>query len=107
MNASAWHGDANFLDKTKRMGYCVPVSSLKFGGVTFRIYPQDHKPRHVHGEYANTEVVVALQADHTVVLADRPDRVKPRNAKVSHIKKILATAAEHFDELVSEWEKNH
>ncbi len=66
------------------------VSSLKFGGVVFRIYPQDHEPRHVHGECGGVEVVVALKADSTVALAERPDRVKPRNAKASHVKKIAS-----------------
>jgi Domain of unknown function (DUF4160) len=83
------------------------VSSVRFGGCTFRLYPADHSPRHVHGEYGKAEAIVDLRADKTVGLADRADRVKPRNAKVSDVRKILKAAAEHFDELVSEWENMH
>jgi hypothetical protein len=83
------------------------VSSVRFGGCLFRLYPQDHTPRHVHGAYGSAEVVVDLRADGTVDLADRADRIQPKNAKVSDVRKILHAAAEHFDELVALWEKMH
>jgi hypothetical protein len=33
--------------------------------------------------------------------------VKPRNAKINDVRKVLKAAADHFDELVAEWEKMH
>ncbi len=83
------------------------MSSIRFGGCVFRIYPEDHQPRHVHGEYGEAEVIVDLMADRTVQLSHRVDRVKPKNAKLRDVRMILKTAAEHFDDLAREWEKMH
>jgi hypothetical protein len=83
------------------------VSSLRFGNVLFRVYPQDHDPRHVHGFTGETEVIVDIGIDGNVRLADRPDRIRPGNAKRGDVSKILRSAAKHFDELVSLWEKMH
>jgi hypothetical protein len=80
------------------------VSSLKWGGVSFRAYPQDHEPRHVHAFFAGCEAIVDLRADGTVALADRWDALNPANAKRSDLRKILSLAAEHFEELVAIWE---
>jgi len=83
------------------------VASLRFGNVRFIAYPQDHNPRHVHGLTGETEVIVDIGIDGNVALADRPDCIRPSNAKRSDVRKILRSAAEHFDELVSLWEKMH
>jgi hypothetical protein len=83
------------------------VSSVDLEGVTFRAYPNDHQPRHVHGEYAETIAIVDLRNDGTVALASRKDAVMPANAKRSDVKKILKVAASHFDALVAEWERMH
>jgi len=52
-------------------------------------------------------VIVDLLDDRTVALSEREDRIQPANAKRSDVKKILKTAAEHFDDLVAAWEKMH
>jgi hypothetical protein len=83
------------------------VASLRFGNVRFVAYPQDHEPRHVHGFAGETEVIFDLGIDGNVALADRLDCIRPGNAKRSDMRKILRAAAEHFDELVSLWEKMH
>lgn len=83
------------------------MASLRLGSVLFRVYPQDHEPRHVHGFRGETEVIVDLGFDGNVTLADRPDCIRPGNAKRSDVSKILRSAAEYFDELVSLWEKMH
>lgn len=85
----------------------VYMGSLRLDGVLFVVYSNDHPPRHVHGFYGETEAVVDLRTDGSVVLADRKDAVRPANAKRSDIKKILDTAAKHFDELAALWEKVH
>ena len=83
------------------------MASLRLGKVLFKVYPQDHEPRHVHGFTGETEVIVDIGIDGNVALADRPDCIRPGNAKRSDVSKILRSAAEHFDELVSLWEKMH
>jgi hypothetical protein len=80
---------------------------VRVGGVRFKLYPEDHVPRHAHGLYAGIEVVIALRTDRTVTLAGRDDAVQPRNAKRSDVRKVLETAAEHFDALVAAWEEMH
>ena len=83
------------------------MASLRLGNVLFKVYPQDHEPRQVHGFTGETEVIVDIGIDGNVRLADRPDCIRPGNAKRSDVRRILGTAAEHFDELVSLWEKMH
>jgi hypothetical protein len=83
------------------------VASIRFGSVLFIVYPQDHEPRHVHGFTGETEAIVDLGIDGNVALADRPDCIRPGNAKRGDVRKILRTAAKHFDSLVSLWEKMH
>ena len=83
------------------------MSSLSFGGVLFSAYPNDHLPRHVHAYYGSIHAIVEIQADRTVVLADRKDATSPRNAKRSSVKKMLNVAAEKFDELWALWEEMH
>ena len=76
-------------------------------GHLFSPLPDDHEPRHVHGEYAEMVAIVDLRADGTVALADREDRIQPVNEKRSDVKRILKAAQEHFDALVSAWERMH
>lgn len=83
------------------------MGSLTFGGVRFVVYSNDHLPRHVHGFSGDTEAVVDLRADGNVALADRTDAIRPGNAKRSDVRKILETAAVHFDELAALWEGIH
>lgn len=83
------------------------MASLRFGGVLFVAYPQDHEPRHVHGFFEEAEVIVDLGADRRVRVADRSDAIRPPDAKKSSVRKILKCSAEHFDELVTLWEKMH
>lgn len=88
-------------------GYYSIVGSLTFDGIRFVVYSNDHPPRHVHGFLSETEIIVDLRTDGNVALADRKDSVRPANAKKSDIRKILASAARHFEELVALWEEIH
>lgn len=83
------------------------MASISFGNVSFIAYPQDHEPRHVHGFAGEAEVIVNLNVDGTVTLANRPDAIRPRNAKRRDVRRILDAAGEHFSELVRLWEKMH
>jgi Domain of unknown function (DUF4160) len=85
------------------LGYNDGVGSLRFGGVLFIAYSNDHPPRHVHGFTGGTEAIVDLRLDGAVALAERNDSVQPANAKRSDVKKILKAAALHFEELAALW----
>jgi len=83
----------------------ITVTIVRVGEVRFRVYPQDHLPRHVHGFIGSGEVIVDLRADGSVALANW------RNA-VSHVtrvevKKVLAAAGGAFDQLTEAWEAMH
>jgi hypothetical protein len=67
----------------------------------------DHEPRHVHGFYADVEVIADLRPDGNVSLANRTDAVRPGNGSKSDVRHVLTIAAEHFDDLVLLWEKQH
>jgi hypothetical protein len=83
------------------------VGSLRFGGVLFVAYSNDHPPRHVHGFASEIEAIVDLRLDGTIALAKRNDAIRPANAKRSDVKKILNAAALHFEELAGLWEETH
>jgi hypothetical protein len=83
------------------------MSSIRFDGVRFVAYAMDHDPRHVHGFYADIEVIVDLRADGRVALANRTDAIRPSNGSKSDVRHVLPVAAIHFDELVLLWEKHH
>jgi hypothetical protein len=83
------------------------MGSLRFDGVRFAAYTMDHEPRHVHGFYADVEVIVDLRPDGKVSLADRTDAIRPSNGSKSDVRHVLTTAARHFDELVLLWENYH
>lgn len=82
------------------------MGSIRFGGVRFVVYSNDHPPRHV-GFAGGTEALVDLRQDGNVALAERHNAVRPANSKRSDIKKILRVAALHFDELVGLWEETY
>ena len=83
------------------------MGSLRFSGIQFVIYSNDHMPRHVHGFIAGTEVIVDLRADGNVALAARKDAIRPANAKKADVRKVLNVAAQHFEALANLWEKIH
>jgi hypothetical protein len=67
----------------------------------------DHEPRHVHGFYAEAEVIVDLRLDGGVSLANRADAIRPGNASKSDVRHVLTVSARHFEELAELWEKQH
>jgi hypothetical protein len=89
------------------LGYNGYVGSIKFDGVLFVVYSNDHSPRHVHGFASETEVIVDLRLDGTVAISKRNDAIRPADTKRSDVKKILNIAALHFGELAELWEEIH
>lgn len=82
------------------------MGSLRFEGILFSIYPHDHLPRHVHGYYGRTAVVIELLPGGAQV-ADRHDAIQPSAAKRSDVARILRLAEEHHRELNRLWESIH
>lgn len=79
------------------------MPTIRVGAVQFRVYPQDHPPRHVHAFIGDGEVIIDLRHDRTVAVADRRNAV--RNATRSEVRRVLAIAADIFDQLVLLWEQ--
>jgi len=87
------------------LGYNGSVGSVRFDGVLFVAYSNDHPPPHVHGFAGDSQAIVDLRPDGTIALAKRNDAVTPANAKRSDVRQILNSAALHFEELVALWEE--
>jgi hypothetical protein len=83
------------------------MASLRFNGVRFVAYTMEHAPRHVHGFYADVEVIIDLRQDGKLSLANRTDAIRPGNESKTDVRHVLTVAAKYFDELVSLWEKHH
>ncbi len=81
------------------------MSTVRVGGVRFRIHPQDHSPIHADARYAETVAIVELRADGTVALAQRSDAITPPNAKSSDIRKVLDAASDYYDTISAAWER--
>jgi len=81
------------------------MTTVRVGEVRFRVYPQDHLPRHVHGFIGRGEVIVDLRADGSVALADRADAV--RCVTRAEVRKVLLAAATGFGRLAAAWEGMH
>ena len=52
-------------------------------------------------------MVVELREDGNVDVGDRVDAVRPADAKRSDVRRILKSAATHFEQLLELWEKMH
>ncbi len=85
----------------------MSVGSYQFDGVTFRVYPEDHAPPHVHGRYQGILVILELGQDRYARLADRDDAIRPGDAKRNQVRHILKVANEHFEDLMELWEEAH
>jgi hypothetical protein len=78
------------------------VGSKSFDGIRFQAYTEDHLPPHVHGFYAETEVVIDL-IDGKASISGRDKSIIPRNAKQSDVNRILRAADRHTNELIELW----
>jgi hypothetical protein len=83
------------------------VGSYQFDGVTFRVYPEDHHPPHVHGRYQGIVVILELCNGGRVRLADRDDAIRPGDGKRNHVRHVLNVASSHYSDLLELWEEAH
>jgi hypothetical protein len=83
------------------------MGAIRFEGVRFAAFTQDHLPMHVHGSYAEIVVIVDLLPDSRVRVANRKDAIRPANGSKTDARHVLAVAAKHYNELVTLWEKHY
>ncbi len=83
------------------------MGPLRFNGVRFQFYSDDHAPPHVYCFYSGKQVFVALHRDGSVSLAARKDAGRIESAKRSDAKHMLEMAADHFDKVLSVWDSIH
>ena len=81
------------------------MGSLRFDGVRFSIYPNDHPPPHVHGYFAEMSAVIDLLPGGGVDISSRTNPYWPLNAKKSDLRKVLRIASTHEAALREEWRK--
>ena len=75
---------------------------LRFNGLRVVIYPNDHRPAHVHIIGPDREAVFILNApDGPVALRES---VGFRLAEIQRIEKVLNG---HLNELQAAWDRNH
>jgi hypothetical protein len=83
------------------------MGSLRFEGVRFSVYSEDHLPPHTHGFYAEVEVVVDLLAEGSVALSKRRNPITPANSSRADVSYVLELAATHHEELMQLWKETH
>ena len=83
------------------------MGSKTFDGVWFLCWSLDHPPAHVHGRYAETQVILDLLPDGSIRPSSREDAVQPKNAKRSDVRRIVKIANEYASELHKLWEDTH
>jgi hypothetical protein len=79
------------------------VSSIHSGGFRLQVFPDDHRPPHVHVFSPSGQVICLLhKADRCVTV----DEIRGKVAS-SAVRKALDEVARHFDALVEMWEYYH
>ena len=81
------------------------MGSLRFDGVWFRLYSDDHSPPHVHAYYADMSAVIDLLPEGGVAVSSRVRAYWPLNAKQSDLRRVLRVAWKHEARLRDEWQK--
>ncbi|WP_420236556.1 hypothetical protein ACOBR2_13080 [Telmatobacter bradus] len=85
------------------------MGSLRFEGVRFIAYPEDHEPCHLHGFYAEIEVIIELRGEPVweAALSWRAKAICPPSAKRADVQYVLRVAAENAEVLIKLWEEAH
>ena len=83
------------------------MGRIRIDAVWFQAFSDDHPPPHVHGFYAEVEVIIDLFDNGTTALSSRKRNTTPANAKLSDVRKVLDLAAKNYSTLKALWEKHH
>ena len=79
------------------------MASKVVDGILYKAPSNDHEPCHVHALLSEACVIIELHAGKAKV-ADRPDAIRPGNAKKNDIRKAIKTAQKHYSTLHKLWE---
>jgi hypothetical protein len=91
-----------FIGKPGRR-YDKPMGSLRFDGVRFVVYVDDHPPPHVHARYAETAVILDLLPGGGIAISERAFAVRPPNAKQNGLNRVVRVARENEAALRDLW----
>jgi hypothetical protein len=84
------------------------MGSVRGRGVLFRVQPRDHADApipHVHAWIGCGEVVIELMPDRSVRLSAKHPLPVRGDLKRSEVRKALNQAAEYYDTLIAEYER--
>jgi len=79
------------------------MRSLRFDGVRFMVYVDDHPPPHVHARHAEVAVILDLIAGGGIAISRRAFAVRPPNAKQNDLNRVLRVALENESALRDLW----
>lgn len=75
---------------------------LRIGGYTFRIYPSDHEPAHVHVCKAGTEAIIQMGESECLIMIRQNRGMTQRD-----LRQIVKLAEAHWSELRDRWNGIH
>lgn len=86
------------------------MGSVRFGGVTFRLYAGDHEGApipHVHAKFDRGEVIIELLGDGIVRLSNAHRVAVLGDVKRSDVRRAFEAAEAAYDILLAEWKAMH
>jgi hypothetical protein len=83
------------------------MGSLRFAALLFCVYSRDRPPPHVHAYYGEMTAILDLAGGGGVKVSVRPRPVRPPNAKMGDIRRVLRAARMHEAELRELWRQTH
>jgi hypothetical protein len=83
------------------------MGSLRFDGVRFWIFVDDHLPPHIHARYAEISVVLDLLPSRGIAISSRALAVRPPDAKSNDLNRVLRIARMHETALRELWRSLH
>jgi hypothetical protein len=86
------------------------MGSVRFNGVTFRLYAGDHEGApipHAHARFDHGEVIIELLDDGTVRLSNAHRVAVLGDVKRSDVRRAIDTAEAAYDLLLAEWKAMH
>jgi Domain of unknown function (DUF4160) len=91
------------LAKPKRLAYFSFMPTvLRLGGLKVRIYPNDHRPAHVHVIGGDWEMVFHLHCPE-----GPPELLENYRGPRREVGRTIGGLTEHLTELCEQWERIH
>jgi Domain of unknown function (DUF4160) len=83
------------------------MGPLRFEGVRFTIFVDDHPPPHVHARYGEIAVILDLLPGGGVAISARASAIRPPDAKQNERNRVLRVARMHEAALRELWRTLH